>query len=426
MSTWSGRPTLVETNRSDADRAPPRGAVGLAYARTALPRLEPLTSQPYDGAVLLIVGALMSLGVVMVYSASVTISGPPFEWKNWWNTPLRQCIFAIGGFLAMLFGAHLDYRLLAWGRGRGVVPTAIYVLAAGLLIAVLIPGVGRVSLGAARSIVILSSPISLSFQPSELAKVALCIWLAAFLTRPGAAVGSFWRGFLPAMAGAGVLIGLTGVEDFGTAALMGGVTLGVLAVAGARWSHLGLIVLLGALGGAALVAMKEYRLQRLLAFVSGDRDAQAEGYQVTQSLIAIGSGGWWGRGLGDGVQKYGYLPQDNNDFIFAIVCEELGIVGGIAVIGLFGLLLWRGWRVAEASLTPFGKLLAVGVTLTLCAQAAFNLAVVTDSVPTKGISLPFVSAGGSGVLFLGLAAGLLAGVGRGTRWQAPGAAPPPG
>ncbi|RMF81072.1 MAG: hypothetical protein D6744_07550 [Planctomycetota bacterium] len=150
---------------------------------------------------------------------------------------------------------------------------------------------------------------------------------------------------------------------------------------------------------------------RVMSFIESWSDLSKASYQVTQSLIAIGSGGWWGRGLGAGVQKYGYLPQDNNDFIFAIVCEELGIVGGLVVIALFLLLLWRGWRIACATLNPFGRLLAAGVTLMICLQAAFNIAVVTNCVPTKGISLPFVSAGGSGVLFLGMAAGLLASVG---------------
>ena len=139
-------------------------------------------------------------------------------------------------------------------------------------------------------------------------------------------------------------------------------------------------------------------------------DPQGAGYQIDQALIAIGSGGWCGRGLGAGVQKL-YLPQANNDFILAIICEELGIVGGLTIVGLFVLLLWRGWWIARQAPDRFGQLLALGLTLTITLQAAFNVAVVTDSVPTKGISLPFVSTGGSGVMFLGLAAGLLAAVG---------------
>jgi cell division protein FtsW len=153
-------------------------------------------------------------------------------------------------------------------------------------------------------------------------------------------------------------------------------------------------------------------MERIMTFVSAQPDERGEGYQIKQALLAIGSGGWWGRGLGAGIQKYDYLPQDNNDFILAIICEELGIVGGIAVAVLFLVFLWRGWHVAKTAPDRFGRLLALGLTLTICLQAAFNIGVVTQSIPTKGISLPFVSAGGSGVVFLGVAAGLLASVGR--------------
>jgi cell division protein FtsW len=168
----------------------------------------------------------------------------------------------------------------------------------------------------------------------------------------------------------------------------------------------------GLAAGALLIAIKPYRWERLVAFFTGNADPSRGGYQITQSLIAIGAGGWWGRGLGAGVQKYDYLPHDENDFIFSIICEELGVAGGLAIIALFLLLLWRGFSIARRASDPFGRLLATGLTLMICLQAAFNIAVVTHIVPTKGISLPYVSAGGSGVLFLGIAAGLIAAVGR--------------
>jgi cell division protein FtsW len=373
--------------------------------------------QCFDSVILLLVGGLMTLGAVMVYSASVSPQGNTFSWQQWWNTPLRQSVFALVGFLAMVYVAHLDYRLWAWERrGEGWWSGTLYVLAVGLVVAMLIPGIGSSALGARRALVVLTSPVPLSFQPAEFAKVVLIIWLAAVLTRPACDLTDFRSGFLPAMAGAGLLIALTGVEDFGTAALMGVITLIMLVLAGACWTHVLGTGMLGAVVGLGLLMLKPHRWQRILTFFSDDADASNEAYQVTQSLIAIGSGGWWGRGLGAGVQKFGYLPQDNNDFIFAIVCEELGIVGGIAVITLFLLLLWRGWWIARHAPDAFGRLLAAGITLMLCLQAAFNIGVVTNSVPTKGISLPFVSAGGSGVLFLGMAAGLLAAVG----WQRSG------
>jgi cell division protein FtsW len=376
-------------------------------------RIELTGGQRHDSLVLLLVGGLMTLGAVMVYSASTTVQGGELTWRQWWNTPLRQSVFALVGFLAMLYVAHLDYRLWAWEkRGEGWWSGTLFILAVGLLVAVLIPGVGSSALGARRALVIFTSPFTLSFQPAELAKVVLIVWLAALLTRPGCDLNSLRRGFAPAIASAGVLILLTGIEDFGTAALMGVIAFGMLLLARARWTHLSGTALLGVAAAAGLLMLKPHRWQRVVTWLSEEPDPAGEGYQVTQSLIAIGSGGWWGRGLGAGVQKYGYLPQDNNDFIFAILCEELGIVGGMAVIALFLLLLWRGWRIARHALDPFGRLLAAGVTLLLCLQAAFNIGVVTNSVPTKGISLPFVSAGGSGVLFLGMAAGLLAAAGQ--------------
>ncbi len=364
----------------------------------------------YDPGVIFIAGALMTIGVAMVYSATVTVQGAEFDWRRWWNSPLKQGLFALAGFVVMLVAAHVDYRMLAWERrgdwwrGGLVALVAIVLLGAVLF-------VGSSALGARRAIEI--PGLGFGFQPSEFAKVALVIWMAALLTRPHD-VRDFRTGFLPAVFTGGALIGLTGIEDFGTAALMGAIMFFLLLVGGARWTHLALTMLAGAGAGVLLVVTKPHRMARLATFFNEAPDPSGAGYQINQAMLAIGSGGWWGRGLGAGVRKYGYLPQDNNDFILAIICEELGIVGGIVVVVLFLALLWRGWRIAANAPDRFGRMLAVGLTLMLCLQAAFNVGVVTNSVPTKGISLPFVSAGGSGVLFLGLAAGLLAAVGRTT------------
>lgn len=386
---------------------------------------------PCDTGLLLLVGVLMTLGAVMVYSASVTLEGGAPDWRRWWTSPLRQCVFAALGLAAMLLTAHLDFRLLAWQRARDGWRAGLpALLAAALIVAALIPGVGVRGGGAQRSIPVSLGGLTLTFQPAELAKLTMVIWLAALLSRNGRRAAE--RGesglvqsaarpaseigrlpvFVAAIGSAGVLIGLTAIEDFGTAALMGAVAMGMLFAAGARWSHLLATGLLAVPAAAGMVLIEPYRVQRLLTYFSANPDPSAEGYQVTQALIAIGSGGWWGRGLGAGVQKYGYLPQDNNDFILSVVCEELGVVGGIAVALLFLVLLGRGARLSTRCTDPFGRLLAGGITLLICLQAAFNIGVVTNSIPTKGISLPFVSAGGSGVLVLGLAAGLLASVRR--------------
>lgn len=400
---------------------------------TLIDQAEQDRSSPplFDSVIVFVAGALMVLGVTMVYSASTSVSGPAFDWRQWWHTPLRQAAFAVAGFVVMLVAAHVDYRRFAWTTPRrGWIVGVLFVLTILLLVAVLIPGVGRSAMGARRSLP-MPGLGGLGFQPSELAKVTLVMWVAAWVTRMRGRRGprrnerfplvsdsaapdglhSFVRGLLPIVATSGVVVALIGVEDFGTAALLGAVVFAMLVVAGARWLHLAAMGLLGLAGAAGLVLIEPYRVGRIKAYIAGlfgEIDVDDAGYQIHQAMLAIGSGGWFGRGLGAGVQKYGYLPQDNNDFILAIICEELGAVGGLVVIGLFLVLLWRGWRLATRLPDEFGRLLALGLTLTICVQAAFNIAVVTHLVPTKGISLPFVSAGGSGVVFLGLATGLLA------------------
>jgi cell division protein FtsW len=372
----------------------------------------PIDLGAFDRCVILLVGLLMAIGTAMVYSASATVIGEPIDLARWWAGPIRQGVFALGGFLAMLFAARLDHRVWQWERrGDGWWSGLLYGLAVLLLLLVFVPGIGANRLGASRAIVVLSSPIALSFQPSEFAKIAMVVWMAALVTRPGFDLRALRRGYLPAIGSCGLLIGLVGIEDFGTAALLGAVLMCMLLVANARLLHLLGTAAVGSAAAVGLIAMKPYRLERIITYLSGQADSDGAGYQVLQSLLAIGSGGWWGRGLGAGVRKYGYLPQDNNDFIFAITCEELGVIGGLAIIAIFLGLLIRGWWIAGRASGMFGRLLAVGVVNLICLQAAFNVAVVTAAVPTKGISLPFVSAGGSGVLFLGVAAGLLASVG---------------
>ncbi|RMF82903.1 MAG: FtsW/RodA/SpoVE family cell cycle protein, partial [Planctomycetota bacterium] len=230
------------TSLHAADLAAPRGATEETAAIGRMDRL-----------VVFLVGALMMLGVVMVYSASASVLDPAFDWRAWWRSPLRQCVFALVGFLAMLCFARLDYRIWSWRRaGEGVWSGALFALAVALLIAMLAPGVGESVKGARRALVVLHAPIRLSFQPAEFAKLALVVWIAALLTRPGADVRSFRSTFLPAMLSAGVLIVLTGLEDFGTAALLGLVTFAMLYIAGAGWVQLGGTALAGAAAGAGL------------------------------------------------------------------------------------------------------------------------------------------------------------------------------
>jgi len=384
------------------------------------PSRQPVSGPPLaDNTLLFLTGILMTIGAAMVYSASVTVAGAELDWRRWWATPLRQCVFALAGFLGMLVMSAVGYRWLAWERPRdGWRVGWLYLAAFVSLLAVLV--VGREALGARRSLVVLHGPFTLSFQPAELAKVVMVLWLAALLSwlqrrsldHPERGLGSLRHGFLPAILSVAPLILLTGVEDFGTAALMGVVAMMMLYLAKARWRHMAGAALLGLVGAAVLMLTREHRVRRLLTWWSDAPDPTGDGYQIDQSLLTIASGGWFGRGLGAGVQKYGYLPQKDNDFILATICEELGVVGGLVIVGLFLLWVARGWYLTRRASDPLTRLLAAGLTLLIGLQAAFNVAVVTNSVPTKGISLPFVSAGGSGVLFLGLAAGLLASVAR--------------
>lgn len=248
----------------------------------------------------------------------------------------------------------------------------------------------------------------LSFQPSELFKVALCLYMAHFFEREQARIKTFFKGFLQPVAIMGLAFGLILAQpDFGTALLIAAMTFAMLYVAGIRVIH----VLPGALASAPLVVylvMKvPERIERILAFLNPWQDPQGAGYQVIQSLMALGSGGLFGIGLGNSRQKLLFLPEANNDFVFAIIGEELGLVGCTVVVLLFALLFWYGVRVARRAPDLFSSLLVFGLTLMIGIQAAVNIAVVTCSAPTKGLALPFVSAGGSSLLATMVAMGLI-------------------
>lgn len=416
------RPRPQHAKRADAadsldPAATPRSREKSASARggnadRGIAEISGHAALQFDPLIVLVVGALMTLGVVMVYSASVSVIDAAFELKRWWDSPLKQGAFAALGFLAMLLAAQVDYRVLHNDTVTGRRLTMlIWLIAAGLLLAVFIPGLGTRRMGATRWIRIPLGPVDASFQPGELAKVLLIIWLSAKLSHSAFDMRHWRRGFWPILIGAGALVGVTTKEDYGTGALMGVTLLTYLLLSRASFAQWMTVLALGALLGGYELIDKPHRVQRLLSYASTQPSDSADQYQVHQSLMAIGSGGWWGRGLGAGVQKYGYLPQAHNDFILAIICEELGVAGGLAVVVLYLLLILRAWWIALVTPDRLGKLLATGLALMIGLQAAFNVAVVTHSVPTKGISLPFVSAGGSGVVFLGIAAGLLASVG---------------
>lgn len=373
----------------------------------------PATRPSYATGIVVVTAVLLAVGLVMVASAGARLDAPILEVQFWKTAFGRQLAYAVAGFLAMLAASRGTHRWFAWRPGKRFQPALVlYAVSVAGLAAALLPGLGVARKGAQRWLQIGPEALGLSFQPSELAKPVLVVLLAALLAGRVQHLRSLRRGLLPACAALACVIGLIGIEDFGTAALLGAVGAAMLVVAGARWLHLAPAALAGAGAMVYLIVREPYRIARLTTFLDIWKDPRGAGYHPVQSLVTIASGGFAGRGLGAGVQKYGYLPEARTDFIFAVICEEAGMAGALLVIGLFVALLWLGWRIVRQQTEMFPRLLAFGLTFMLGFQAVMNIAVVTVCAPTKGISLPLVSAGGSGVIFLGVALGLLVSVAR--------------
>jgi len=261
-----------------------------------------------------------------------------------------------------------------------------------------------------------------SLQPSELSKIALAIFLAYFLEKRAGEEGSFWRTFVPCVAVTGVLAALILKEpDLGTAMMLGVICVVMCFTAGARLLHLGMAVAPGLAVGAAMLLFVPWRFQRLVTFTNPWADPQNSGFQVVQSLIAVGSGGTAGLGFAQGRQKMFFLPFAHSDFIFAVVGEELGLFGALAVLLVFGVLLWRGVRVALRAPDRFGMLLGLGLVAAIVVQALFNISVALSLLPTKGIPLPFISYGGSSLVPTLVAVGILLNISQHSSGDAGGA-----
>jgi cell division protein FtsW len=278
----------------------------------------------------------------------------------------------------------------------------------GAMLLVYVPGIGRVANGSHRWI---NVPVFGSAQPSEFAKWGLVLLLAVHLAWQGARIRSFWR-LMVSLVPIGLLAGLVIIEDLGTGVLMLAVAGTMLLASGARIWHLLLFVppALAGLGFALITS--PYRVTRLLTFLDPYADPQGTGYHMIQSMVTVAGGEGFGRGLGFGLQKFGYLPEQRTDFLFAVICEELGIVGAALVLSLYIAILWSGLSIMKRlpRATPEGaaaRLLALGVLMTICIQAAINVAVVTGVAPTKGIALPLLSAGGTGWILTASCLGLL-------------------
>lgn len=338
---------------------------------------------------------LALFGVVMVFSASAVIAmkenGSPYYYV------IKQGVWTAIGFTAMLLAMRVDYQRL---RDKRIV-YGLLVLTIVMLLAVF--AFPRVN-GAHRWIKV----TGFSIQPSEAAKLALLVFLAYFLEKRAGEEGLFFRTFVPCMAVTGVLALLVVVEpDLGTALMLAVVCVVMCFTAGARLMHLGLAAAPALVGVALLLIRVPWRLERLLTFLDPWAKRQDTGFQAVQSLVAVGSGGLHGLGFAQGKQKMFFLPFAHSDFIFAVIGEELGLIGALLVVLVFSLFLWRGVRAALLAPDRFGMLLGLGIVSAIVVQALFNMSVVLSLVPTKGIPLPFISYGGSSLVPTLLSVGIL-------------------
>lgn len=363
---------------------------------------------PYDQGLIAVVLALVGFGLIMVFSASTVVSGELYGSQSW--IFVRQLGVVMVGLLALLATMRIDYhsyqrREVVYLGLLGSVALLVYVLFA--------PASG----GVQRWIRLGST----SFQPSELAKLVVIVFTAFYLITRKEQFHSFWRGLLPYLAVVGAVILLVLAEpDLGTAASIALSASLLMFLGGLRYRYLIGLVLMAVPALYFLVVRVPYRLNRILAFVDPEKDPYGIGYQIRQSLIAVGSGGWNGLGYAQGKQKLFFLPEPHTDFIYAVVGEELGFLGCVGLIVLFSLLFWRGVRIAMRADTPFGTYLGLGIVCMIVFQAFINMSMVISLLPTKGLPLPFVSVGGSSMIITLAAVGILLNISsQGSGWVVP-------
>jgi len=350
----------------------------------------------YDFRLLFPVLLLVGIGVVMVYSASSALALKKFG--NEYYFLKKQAIFALIGFLALLLCRYFPYRIF-----RSLTYPMIG-LALGLLLAIQLSALGVSAGGSARWLRF----NEISFQPSEFARFSLIIFLGYSMSKKGDRLKDLYVGFLPHILVLVAFITLIILQpDFGSVVILGAITWIMLFVGGARIFHLlaSLMVLVPFL--YFFVIHAEYRLKRIMSFLDPWQYSTDEGYQIIHSLMAFGSGGIWGAGVGNGFQKLFYLPEPHTDFIFSVIGEELGLLGVLAILGLYGIILWRGISIARNSGDEFGSFLAFGMTLAIGLQVCINMGVTLGLLPTKGLALPFLSYGGTSLLMNMASIGIL-------------------
>ncbi|GAA0743764.1 stage V sporulation protein E [Clostridium oceanicum] len=351
-----------------------------------------------DFGLFAIIMVLVSIGVIMVYSASSygAFYGPHKDSTYYLK---KQGAAAIIGIILMIATIKIDYHKL-----KKVTPKLMILTVILLCLVFAFPPVN----GARRWI-----RIGVSIQPSEIAKYIVVLYMAKSLSNKGEKVKSFWHGVVPYLIVSGFYAGLVFLEkNLSIAAVIMIVTLIVLYISGARSKHLFFVLLLVGLAGVAGIYFEPFRMKRFMSFLNPWQDSKGTGYQLIQSLLALGSGGIWGVGLGKSRQKCYYIPEPHNDFIFAIIGEELGLIGCIFIVVVFLLFIWRGIVTSIKAKDTYGTLLAIGITSIVAVQATINIAVVTGSMPVTGVPLPFISCGGSSLVFNLMAMGILLNISR--------------
>lgn len=357
---------------------------------------------PVDKTLLLIVALLLMFGLLCLFSATYYKAVA----KGDALMEVKRQLFGIALGAALMFvTSRIPYPF--WRDPRVVVGALIVSFV--LLVLVVIPGIGVYLNGSRRWLNI----AGLSFQPSEAAKIASVLYLASTLSYRADQIHRFWRGIVPLLVVPALMFLLILEQpNLSTAGSIMIVALLMLLLAGAKWRHLGLLSVAGLIVGGVYAWIEPYRRERLLSFRDPFAQMSDEGYQLAQSLIAIGSGGLFGRGLGQGRQKFSYLPYPESDFIFAIVGEDFGLMGCLLVVTLFVAFAFAGMRIAVNAPDRYGCLLASGLTAMIAVQAFLNIGVVVGVLPTTGLPLPFFSAGGTSITLLMAAVGIVLNVSR--------------
>ncbi len=349
----------------------------------------------FDYSLLVIILFLVGFGLVMVYSASSYTAALDYGDSAYFFK--RQAIFAVMGVACMLVISKIDYHFLKRLTVLAFIGIGI------MVIAVLL--VGSASGGSTRWLEL--GP--LRFQPSELAKMAIIMFVAHATTNKVWKLND-WKVMLKIMIPPMILTVLIAIENLSTAIICGVIIMAILFVASPKYWPFVALTAVGAVGGVLFILTAGYRAERIDAWLNVE--THPKGYQTLQAMYAIGSGGLWGRGLGQSIQKMDFIPESHNDMIFSVICEELGLVGGVALILLFIILIWRLMLIIVNARDLYGSLLVVGVLAHVAVQVLINVAVVTNTMPNTGVPLPFISYGGTSLVFLLVEMGIVLSVAR--------------